>query len=477
NKQFDRPYYSKYDPGLPLLAVPFYVIGDWIAEINAAHRYHVAALAVLLLPVIAAALAVVGVARLVGALSPEVETVRPGQSKACKGARCNRTQVITILAAGLATPLWVYARTLFAETILAAALTWAVVIICRSSPHPPAPSPFDGEGESSRECNIPSLLTGRGLGGEVFAGIVFGIGILTRAAFAIYLPALIWLIVRSHPAQRWRDRAIRLVVFGAGIAPFAALLLWHNAYRFGDPLQFGYEEEGFTTPVWEGVVGLLISPGKSVFLYAPPLILSVILWPRFRRVYPALGAFLAVAWGSALVFYGAWWAWHGGWCWGPRFLVPLLPLSCLPFVTRFVGEHRCVLPVAQSSTTQIPGFVMQGGPIDPPLQQQLAIWLLIFGLVIQLLGVLTDVTPHYAALTTPDGSTDYAALHIDPREAGIGYAARQVIAGHTEPRALLHLNDTGLPPSWTWGVPVLCVIGLLWSGWRLLLFTNDCESG
>src|SRR3972149_5009897 len=38
----DGRFYSKYDPGLPLLGVPFYVTGDQIGAINQAHRYRLA---------------------------------------------------------------------------------------------------------------------------------------------------------------------------------------------------------------------------------------------------------------------------------------------------------------------------------------------------------------------------------------------------------------------------------------------------
>ncbi len=51
----DGRMYSKYDPGLPLLLVPFYVTGDWIGQINHAHRYRLAATFALLLPALAGA--------------------------------------------------------------------------------------------------------------------------------------------------------------------------------------------------------------------------------------------------------------------------------------------------------------------------------------------------------------------------------------------------------------------------------------
>jgi hypothetical protein len=28
--------------------------------------------------------------------------------------------------------------------------------------------------------------------------------------------------------------------------------------------------------------------------------------------------------------YSGWWAWHGGWCWGPRFYLPVMPLLLIP---------------------------------------------------------------------------------------------------------------------------------------------------
>jgi hypothetical protein len=176
------------------------------------------------------------------------------------------------------------------------------------------------------------------------------------------------------------------------------------------------------------------------------------LWPRFRRVYPALGEFLAVAWGGALVFYGAWWAWHGGWCWGPRFLVPLMPLSCLPLIMLLDLTPR---PPLQSRR----GGVMWQG----------AAWaLVVLGIAIQVCGVLTDITPHYVAHTPPGGATDYGALHTDPRESALVYAAGRAIAGDTEPLALFHLDDTGLPPTWTTGFPVLIGLGCALSAWRIL---------
>ncbi|MBN1200269.1 MAG: hypothetical protein JXJ20_00300 [Anaerolineae bacterium] len=389
--------FSKYDPGLPLVGVPFYVTGDWIGRVNNAHRYRLAVTCYLLVPVLAAAGSLAALAALARALF--------GVRRAAG----------VVLEAGLATLLWPYARVLYAETLLACALTGAVVLIMQGWP--------------------------------LAAGVVFGIGVLTRAALAIYALPLALLIAWTTPGRDWRAVLPRLFWFAVGMMPFGAALLAHNVYRFGDPLQTGYAGEGFTTPVWEGVIGLLVSPGKSVFLYAPPLALSAALWPRFRRAYPALGGFLTAAWGVALVFLGAWWAWHGGWCWGPRLLVPLIPLSCLPLG---VLPDRCAW-------------------------RRAAVGVIALGIGVQLLGVLTDVIPHYADVVGA-GTSGYKLVHYAPRHTPLAGAIRRLLDGQTEPLALFRLADTGLPPTWAVGVPLLLALGLVVGAWWVWCATTRSGS-
>ena len=419
----DGRFYSKYDPGLPLIAIPFYEIGDRIAHINHAHRYHLSALFVLLVPALAAAGTLFALAKIVEAYCTPLSMLLISPSPHVERGPGGEVKWI-ILAAGLASPLWMYARVLFAESVLALALTAAVALIFLS-PYRAHPEPFfslSPPNQSSRSLR---------LGGSFFpffaAGLIVGVGLLTRAAFAIYLPALMWLIARRSTAH---DRLPRLAAFGIGLIPFAAGVVWHNALRFGDPFHFGYAGESFTTSPWQGIPGLLISPGKGAFFYAPPLILSLILWPRFRRQYPALGEFLALAWLTALPFYGMWWAWDGGWSWGPRFLVPLIPLSALPLI--MLPEKRAWRGIAAA--------------------------LILAGIVIQAAAVLTDLTPHYAALAGTDAR--YYDLHHIPQVA----AVRRVLDGQTEPLAMFHLDTTGLPPTWSLGVPLLLIAGLIGSG-------------
>jgi hypothetical protein len=61
------------------------------------------------------------------------------------------------------------------------------------------------------------------------------------------------------------------------------------------------------------------------------------------------------------VVYSKWWAWHGGWCWGPRFLVPVIPLILIP---AFAGQERMGrLWVVLTASLGTAGFAVQLGAI------------------------------------------------------------------------------------------------------------------
>lgn len=111
-----------------------------------------------------------------------------------------------------------------------------------------------------------------------------------------------------------------------------------------------------------GFLTLLASPGKSIFLYSPPIILGLLGIRRLWRRQPSLGCTI-VATSVILVLFISTIAFAGGdWCWGPRYLVPLLPLWALamPFVpmTRF---RRWLLPAIISAglAVQVLGVSME----------------------------------------------------------------------------------------------------------------------
>jgi hypothetical protein len=162
----------------------------------------------------------------------------------------------------------------------------------------------------------------------VCAGCALGCALYVRERTAIMLPAFLVYIFAAHLHWRIREWSI----FLAPIAFAGLLIALANIWRFGSPLTFGYNQlqnASFTTPIVLGVYGLLISPGKGLLVYSP------IVWPGLLGLMAALRRRSAEAWLFALaalaelLFYGSYEFWTGGWNWGPRYLLPVLPFLIL----------------------------------------------------------------------------------------------------------------------------------------------------
>ena len=74
---------------------------------------------------------------------------------------------------------------------------------------------------------------------------------------------------------------------------------------------------------------LLATPGKSLFLSAPLLVLSFLSIGRIWRLERGLAAGVASACAIGLIFYAAYLFPEGGYAHGPRHLVPIVPLAAL----------------------------------------------------------------------------------------------------------------------------------------------------
>lgn len=131
------------------------------------------------------------------------------------------------------------------------------------------------------------------------------------------------------------ESAIRYLAFSGAAA--ACLILWllYNDMRFGSWLQTGKTSGGsvdtFVGNPGTGLLTLLVSPGKSVFLYSPPLVLGFLGIGRLWRDRAALGTMLLVVTAIVLLFFSCIRFVGGDWCWGPRYLMVLMPLWALAF--------------------------------------------------------------------------------------------------------------------------------------------------
>jgi len=229
------------------------------------------------------------------------------------------------LTFGLGSMALPYARTLFTQPLAALCLTGATWATYR--------------GFTDRRPWM-AFLGGLALGAASTAAIALWV---LLPAYALSL--IPWEQVRQ---QRWREAlhaALPLLVpFGLGAALFVAGEAAYNTARFGSPFNTGHSETSGLAFEFDtflvGSVGQLISLPRGVVWYAPFVLLvpfgAAIMWRSHRRLAALLGA------QAALVFllYSSWYDWGGGLAWGPRFLVPLMPLLALFVVPLFerLGE-------------------------------------------------------------------------------------------------------------------------------------------
>jgi len=173
----------------------------------------------------------------------------------------------------------------------------------------------------------------------LLAGVALGLAVATRVETVLFVPP--FLLYALLPARR---RAIRVAAFALPLAVTLAGLGLYDAVRFGSPLDSGYvnasawdqhdlHPEHSLPSLLDGLYGLLLSPGKGLLEYAPVTLLApvgaVLLWARRRAETAVLLGVIGidtVAHANVLI------RWLGGWSWGPRFLIPVVPLVLLLLV-------------------------------------------------------------------------------------------------------------------------------------------------
>jgi hypothetical protein len=184
-------------------------------------------------------------------------------------------------------------------------------------------------------------------GWAALSGFSAGALVLFQEAFVVVVPAFA-LSVYQGRLRDWKalrgSRALRAFCAAAAIGPL--MLAGYNAWRFGS-LSLTRVGVGHMPSVkllgnpLMGAAGVLLSPGKSIFLFSPPTLLVVAAWRNFRRERPevarAVGAVVLAHFAliMSLTFWG------GDWCWGPRYLVLTLPLFslALPFLPPMPGRR------------------------------------------------------------------------------------------------------------------------------------------
>ena len=171
----------------------------------------------------------------------------------------------------------------------------------------------------------------------LLAATYLGALCLSRTVFVIFIPIAMAFFV-FHQSRRQNQRFGDAFVFWwLPLLIFIGLLLATNWWKFGSPFSSGYTQWGqesrlFTTNLWPGILGLIAGKQGSVLLHFPVVIFALIGWPMFFKIHPR-EAPLILAFAAALfVVTSAFTNWKGSSCYGPRYLLPVLPLVSVPFV-------------------------------------------------------------------------------------------------------------------------------------------------
>jgi hypothetical protein len=162
--------------------------------------------------------------------------------------------------------------------------------------------------------------------------LLLGCGLITRLSMAlVVMAACVYLGVEWRRDRRrffWEASCGALL-----LAPFVAWQLYYNALRTGHivvaPVQLA-ANNALTGDILVGLGGLLFSPGKSIFVFVPIAVLSIVTFPRFYRRHPAEGLFVGVLVVSWLLLHARLASWYGAWGWGPRHFVTIVPALVLP---------------------------------------------------------------------------------------------------------------------------------------------------
>jgi hypothetical protein len=284
----DGQKYPQFMPGQAIVSIPLYLIGRWLSGVPLTLRSVI-------------------LAHWTTSLFNPIVIALTGWLVAVVASRLGYARRLSIglgLAYALCTMVVPYSGTYFGEPVIALLILLAVYAVYAA--------------HGGRRASMWLFVAGTSLGLTVFI----------RERSAIMIPPFIVYVYLCRRRVLWRGWA----AFFTPLVLFAAIIGLLNWSRYGSPLTFGFsalQHTSFSTPVVLGLYGLLISPGKGLLLYNPIAwagFIGLAIMFRTRRKEAILFALVILA---ELLFFAVYEFWTGGWNWGPRYIMPVLPLLVL----------------------------------------------------------------------------------------------------------------------------------------------------
>lgn len=179
--------------------------------------------------------------------------------------------------------------------------------------------------------------------GEVFSAVMVATGFAmlskTRLAWAITVlgvantPATVVGYAMVLLRNAWKSKKIRYFLI---LAVCVVLIILETLVRMGKLGLSGYENDsgfktlmpysgmpGFSYPLFFGMISVLFSFGKGLIFFAPGLLLPINSAEKQKvsgQVKDCYAVWMLFLCGMVFI-YAKWWAWYGGWSFGPRFFL------------------------------------------------------------------------------------------------------------------------------------------------------------
>ena len=207
-----------------------------------------------------------------------------------------------------------------------------------------------------RRSHRPGLMLG-------MAGLLVGWGVLSDyIAVAIAIAITVYVLAESISSRKRL-----LLVFFVGAAVPAGILVLYNVVCFSSPFSLSYAHQtlevfeqgsrhgllGITFPDPKALFMLVFSPSRGLLMLSPFLLLGCAGLGTLLRnaAWKKEAVVLAAAILGPLLINAGFYGWHGGWTYGPRYLVagvPFLAVAAAPVLGRvpFLFAGLAVVSVA-----------------------------------------------------------------------------------------------------------------------------------
>lgn len=183
--------------------------------------------------------------------------------------------------------------------------------------------------------------------GEVFSAVCLTLGTVGLASKKLWIGwgLLILAVLNTPPLLiplifivlyfTWESKKFRYLT----IVPICLIMMLVENYLRTNSITTGFQTyvsqdhgyktilpysggTGFSFPFFFGVLSILFSFGKGLIFYCPGLLLIGWAW---KVISDSVEQKIIILWFliimGLILTYASWWAWYGGWFWGPRFFL------------------------------------------------------------------------------------------------------------------------------------------------------------